>query len=385
MKRTVSLLPFALFLIVLPFPGTVAARLLLLALCFSIALWHWWHVPGARAAIPCKPVLFVWVVVCLASLGYTVDITYTAGELKNELGYTMMAFFAFFVLAADRAAATALFRATGVGLVLIGSWATAGWADNGFSWDERGPYGGIGVFSTYLVTTVPVLAWLSLEDPRPVLRRVAMGLLLFILFLAAISMQRAAWPALAVQALVVLVYVFRRRLVDISGRRAAGVAIVVVLVGGAGLQFIHHQRAGTEGRLTDDVRVAYWSNAAVKIVEHPFAGAGFGRRITYKAYPELAPANVTDLWHAHNVLLNYGLQLGMPGIVAFVALLAAFAYLFWQASAQGSGWAGVAGLALISGVLVRNQFNDFFVRDMSLFFWATMGLFVRLACCAKED
>lgn len=385
MKRTLSLLPFALFLIILPFPGTVAARLLLLVICFGVAIWHWWNVSGARAEIPCKPALFLWLIVCSASLSYTVDFVYTAGELKNELGYTMMAFFAFFVVAADRTAAATLFRAAAIGLVLIGSWATVGWAGNGFWWDESGRYGGIGVFSTYLVTIVPILAWLTLEDLRSAMRRVAMGLLLFALFLAVISMQRAAWPALALQALVVLGYVFRRRLVHIGWRGVAGMAIVVVLAGAAGLQFIHHQRVSTPGQLADDVRVAYWPRAAATIAEHPLAGAGFGRRVTYKAYPELTPANVTDLWHAHNVLLNYGLQLGVPGMIAFVWLLSAFAYLFWQAAAQGFGWAGVAGLALICGVLMRNQFNDFFVRDMSLLFWAIMGVLVRLSRATNED
>ena len=97
MRAHLPLLPFALFLIILPFPGTVAARLLLLAICFGIALWQWWRHPGVRAPIPCKPVLGAWTVVCTASLLYAFDPGYSQGELKNELGYTMMAFFAFVI------------------------------------------------------------------------------------------------------------------------------------------------------------------------------------------------------------------------------------------------------------------------------------------------
>ena len=385
MKRIPTLLPFALFIVVLPFPNTVALRLLLLAICFGVALWHWWRVPGARAAIPCKAALLAWWGVCIASLTYSGDVAYTASELKNELGYTMMAFFSFFVLAADRATALWLLRAVGAGFALIGLWAALAWAANGFVWDVAGRYGGFGVFSAYIVTVVPVLALLSLTDPQARVRRFAVGLLVLAVFLAVIAMQRAAWPALAVQAAVGLVYAFRRRLLAIGWRRMALAVVAIAVVGGAGLQYIQYVRsAGTESRLSDDVRVPFWPGVVAKIAEHPLVGAGFGQQMMHKAYPELTPKEVPDLWHAHNVLLNYGLQLGVPGIIAFVALLAAFANLFRRSPVVWGGWVSAAGLMLISGVLVRNQFNDFFIRDMSLLFWALTGILARLAVAAPQ-
>jgi O-antigen ligase len=380
--------PFALFIIVLPFPGTVALRMLLLAICFSISLWQWWRIPGARAAIPCKPALLVWGVVCAASLAYTGDLAYTAGELKNEVGFTMMAFFGFFVIAADRSAAIWLFRTVGAGLAFIGFWATLAWAGNGLVWNDGGRYGGIGIFATYLVTIVPVMVWLVVADPLPWMRRIAIGLLLFAAFLAIISMQRAAWPALAVQALIIVTYIFRRRLPDTEWRGVAVVVVAIAAIAGAGTQYIHHARfdnGSAEKRLTDDVRLAFWPKVTAKIAEHPFAGAGFGQNMMHKAYPDLTPAELPELWHGHNVLLNYGLQLGVPGIVAFIGLFAAFGYFFVRAVALGDGWVAVTGLAMLAGVLLRNQFNDFFIRDMSLLFWALTGLLVRLAVGAKAN
>lgn len=388
MKRVLSLLPFALFIVVLPFPGTVALRMLLLAVCFGIALWQWWRIPGVRVAIPCKAALFAWAGVGIASLAYTADFAYTAGELKNELGFTMMAFFGFFAIAADRAAAIWLLRAVGAGLAFIGLWATLAWAGNGLVWNEVGRYGGIGGFSTYLVTIVPILVWLVFADPLSRMRSAAMGLLFFAAFLALISMQRAAWPALAAQALIIVALAFHHRLVAMGWRRAVVAAIAVSFVATAGTQFIQQARFGDvvgEPQMADDVRLGFWPQVVAKIAEHPLVGTGFGRNMMHAAYPELTPVEVPDLWHAHNVLLNYGLQLGWPGIIALLFLFAAFGYLFLQSIAHGARWTGVAGLAIMVGVLTRNQFNDFFSRDMSLLFWALTGVLARLAVEAGQE
>ena len=72
-------LPFALFVVILPFPGTVGLRLLLLLLCFGTAVWQWWRIPSVRAAIPGMASIGVWVAVCAGSLFYSVDPAYSAG------------------------------------------------------------------------------------------------------------------------------------------------------------------------------------------------------------------------------------------------------------------------------------------------------------------
>ena len=71
--------------------------------------------------------------------------------------------------------------------------------------------------------------------------------------------------------------------------------------------------------------------------------------------------------------------MGVPGMLALGALFAGFGVLFWNAGSGPSSWVGVTGLVLLAGVVMRNQLNDFFIRDMSLLFWALIGLFARLA------
>src|SRR5207249_8492814 len=84
-------------LFILPFPGTVALRLLCLAGAFVVAIALWRRLAPPR--IPCKPALVFWALVALLSLAGAVDIPYSLGEIKNEILYTTMAFVAFF---ADR-------------------------------------------------------------------------------------------------------------------------------------------------------------------------------------------------------------------------------------------------------------------------------------------
>jgi O-antigen ligase len=380
---SLRLLPFALLLFILPFPGTVALRLLLLAMCFCIALWAWWRVPGVSATIPCKPVMGAWIVICMASLAYAFDASYTLGELKNELGYTMMAFFAFFAIAHERNNVVWLLRASGLGMVVIGVWAIGALVANGMIWREGGGHGGTGVFATYVVAIFAAQLWLTREDESPPLRRTALGLCVFAVVLAAATMQRAVWPVIALQLVVLLLMAARAGVVTLKRRTLVAAIGLVLAATAVGLVAIQQLRYGDfqeeQVQLKTDVRLKLWPKIVARIAEHPLSGTGFGRGMIRKAYPDLTPVETPALWHAHNVFLNYGLEMGVPGMLALGALFAGFGVLFWNAGSGPSSWVGVTGLVLLAGVVMRNQLNDFFIRDMSLLFWALIGLFARLA------
>jgi O-antigen ligase len=386
--KHILLLPFAMFLVILPFPGTVAVRLLLLVACFGIALWQWRQVPGARTAIPCKPALAAWIAVCLASLIYAVDFRYSLGEIKNELGYTLLAFFAFFVVARDRPTVLVLLRAMILGLLLIGGWATQDWLRHGFAWQERGLHGGIGIFATYVIAVVPALVWLLLEETTPFWQRLAACALAFAFFLAAITLQRVVWPVLAVQTVLMAALLARAGRLRVSRRQIIFATVAVALLATAGLIANQQRRYGSTeapaAALAADSRLAFWPSVIATIGEHPAIGAGFGRDSMRKAYPQLVPDYNPMLLHPHNVFLTYGIGMGVPGMLALLALFACWGLFFWRAAMGAATLAGIAGLALLTGVVLRNQLNDFFVRDMSLWFWALTGLFARIAMTAKQ-
>src|SRR4051812_1531861 len=89
-------LPFALLLFILPFPGTVALRLLCLSAAVIVAAINWRRLQPPP--LSCKSALLLWGGLALLSIGYAVEPAYSLAEIKNEVGYTMMAFVAFFAM-----------------------------------------------------------------------------------------------------------------------------------------------------------------------------------------------------------------------------------------------------------------------------------------------
>lgn len=91
-----TLLPACLLIAILPVTHTVALRLLLLALTLGIALRAWLREP--HPPIPARAMLAVWSAIAVASLAWSVDREYSSGEVINEIGYAMAAYFSFFAL-----------------------------------------------------------------------------------------------------------------------------------------------------------------------------------------------------------------------------------------------------------------------------------------------
>lgn len=69
-------------------------------------------------------------------------------------------------------------------------------------------------------------------------------------------------------------------------------------------------------------RVIIWERALDAIADHPVVGVGLGvfERILYEPYP-LAGFIPGDIHHAHNLFLQTALDLGMPGMIGFIALV----------------------------------------------------------------
>jgi putative inorganic carbon (hco3(-)) transporter len=380
-SRTLTLLPFMLLLFVLPFPGTVALRLASLAVSFLVAIALWRRL--APPAIPCKPALLAWMAVALLSLVWAVDPAYSLGEIKNEILYTMMAFVAFFAVTRDEADLRRLLLALAAGALLLCSLALESRMRLGL-WNSEGIHGGVSAFAGYAIAVAPMLLLLGSRLAAAWRRAAVFALFLLVAATAFFTLQRIVWWALALQAMIALILLWRRDILKLrAGTLLACVTGVVLLAAGA---FLAAQQAkfGTSiGVAAEDIPLGRFRLGPVlhRIAESPIAGAGFGRGILSKAHRDLIPKDNMLLWHAHNVFLNYGLEMGVPGMLVLAWLFVSLLREYWRLYAgqdRVASLLGVAGLTLVAGMLLRNQVNDMFVRDEAILFWALNGMLLGL-------
>ncbi|HXC41849.1 MAG TPA: O-antigen ligase family protein [Burkholderiales bacterium] len=383
----------AALLAILPFPGTVALRLTLLTITVVTAAAMWRRL--APPPLPCKLPIVLWAGVALLSVAWSFDPRYSLGELKNEVGYTLLGFIGFYVLAVDAAQGRRMLGglAMGAAVMLGGAFVLQ---SGQRIWIEDTFVGGSGTFSTYLVVIAPLVLAPLLAAGRIGSAGVALGVVLFAGFLTG---QKIFVAVGALEVALLLWLLSRARLVQWNRAWLAAAGVIGVIVLGLMLRQILINRAMTDNPLQDnmvqDVRVRQWPLVMRTILSHPL-GAGFGREAMHKAYPDLLPGDVPLFWHAHNLFLNYGLEAGIAGMLVLLLVFAALLREFWRLCAQSGPSAsstqrviGAAGFAMVAGVMARNMTNDFFMRDMSLLFWSLSGLLLgwgsRLATQVKPS
>jgi len=136
-------------------------------------------------------------------------------------------------------------------------------------------------------------------------------------FLVAATLSRGGMVALAAGAVLVVAFFvpFRWRLVLTVSFTV--LVIGLIAYGGSRLEEdIVGDMLGLSGRLE------IWSRALLGIADFPLTGMGVSgfRRVVHVLYPLFTISSDIDLGHAHNQLLQAALDLGLPGLVAYLAL-----------------------------------------------------------------
>jgi putative inorganic carbon (HCO3(-)) transporter len=106
---------------------------------------------------------------------------------------------------------------------------------------------------------------------------------------------------------------------------------------------------------TLEARVEIWSRAIYGLQDFPFTGMGMNtfREVVHVLYPLFTIAPDVDIGHAHNEFLQAGLDLGIPGLIAFIALyLGAFWMLadVWNRTRNSQPATRTLHLAIVLGL-----------------------------------
>lgn len=384
------LVPAGTFLFILPFTHTVALRLLALFTAFGIALWQWWpaRTPALPGSLPAWRWIAFWALLPLALAVASRDPAYSIGEWKTEVVYGMLALTTFFVMVRSE---IRLRQAIGVLLaafMVLTLWALAAYLQSGM-WNEASRFGGTGTFSTYLVTVMPLLVVAgALRLGGRHTGTLLTALVVLGLGAGFLTGQRGLWVAIAAQTIGLTCIL---RMTGLWRPRVAVFPVVLVLIlvlSFAAMQLASTLRFGsvsgqvigvdskTGAIIQKDPRLLNWWEVIERVAQEPVTGHGFGRGMMAKAYPEMKD-RPDMFWHAHNLVLDYGIQMGVPGLAAILGLFGAL-LAHWIRLARSSDALvraiGIAGVLLVVGVFARNMTNDFFQRDLSLLFWALTGL-----------
>src|SRR6185295_6138284 len=115
--------------------------------------------------------------------------------------------------------------------------------------------------------------------------------------------------------------------------------------------------------------------------QRPLTGYGFGRGLMHDTLRAKFGSLDINLWHAHNLVLEAALQLGVPGVLLLLLLLGALVRQGWRYAMSDDDLSAAGGMALIglvAGMVVRNMTDSLFGRQNSLLFWGVAGVLLAI-------
>ncbi len=140
---------------------------------------------------------------------------------------------------------------------------------------------------------------------------------LLVVFLLLATSSRGGILAFAVGAFVIMgLYTTGKwRLVLVSAVIPGSIAILAYLNSQAGTNIVG-DALGLSGRME------IWSRALLVLHDFPLTGVSINgfRQVVHELYPLFEISRDVDIAHAHNHLLQVGLDLGLPGLISYLAL-----------------------------------------------------------------
>jgi O-antigen ligase len=374
----------ALFLASAMFAHDVALRLLLLfggAACAAAFVARNWR--SVSVLPPIWLPFIAWAAWATLSLAWSAEPARTLKELHNEVGYTALALVLCYVGAQARDSARIILPVLAASATLLCGVAFHHYL---FSPDPFGEgwHGGPGHLSSTLLMLLPgviAVVWYGRRHAwRPVYLWLASAVGILILVAAYTTLNRTIWIGFTVQLALMLALLSLRGHGSLPwSPRKVGIVISVILVAGIAMAaYVHAERereGAAPGPLEKDPRIALWEETLDYIAERPLTGYGFGRGLLRNTLRE--ETGNAMLWHSHNLFLDAVLQTGAPGLALFLLLLGATLREGWRFARNRSDATAAAGIALVAivcGMVIRNMTDLLFLRHNALFYWGAAGL-----------
>jgi len=207
-----------------------------------------------------------------------------------------------------------------------------------------------------------------------------------------ISQSRGAWVGFVAAALLLMITG------SLWTRRAAYVVVAVSLAAVLALRpwkiwnASDQAAVGSGGVISIAGRAEIWSRAVYGIQDFPFTGMGMNafRKVMPVLYPAFTIPPEVDVASAHNHILQAALDLGIPGMVAYLAIWAATArILYYVVRRSVDSFKRVVAQGIGAGLFAQFVFQ---LTDaiplgakVGIFFWLALGITAALFRLAREE
>jgi len=241
----------------------------------------------------------------------------------------------------------------------------------------RGFYGSPNNLALFLERSIPLTLAVGLWSTRG--RRKLLYAMAAVLLLAATGLthSRGAWLLGIPASLLFLAAARGRRpLLVTAGAVLAGGLLLLVLAGPGRLAAVTSLAQGTTF-----LRLQLWRSSLTMIRDHPVLGVGLdGFLYAYRSTYVLPTAwEEFNLSHPHNLVLDFWIRLGLPGLAAIGYLLASFFRQAWRACRRCSeAEANLLAVGLMAGMVAFLAHgavdNAFFLADLAYVFMLMLAL-----------
>lgn len=191
--------------------------------------------------------------------------------------------------------------------------------------------------------------------------------------------NRGAIIALAVTGFVIFVQLRSRRAMLLVGLPVLAAAIIAFQVSGVQQRFDGlfdgTVRASESAGLYE--RIALWRAAPSVIGEHWLFGVGPGRSPAYIA--QHTPATLNSEYAVHNNFLAVATELGLPGLLLYVALFGSVLLLMWQKGrTSAKHWPAPEARALAASLVAYLAVGMFITRHDQALPYILVGFAIAL-------
>jgi len=366
--------------------------------------------------LPARWALLLFIAWATLSLLWSADPGLTWSKLRTDLFIPIWAYGAAFTWARSSRNRESIFGGLAIGMILLALISMIAllplWGLDRYIPEARFAslerpipiwYPGVGDASSYAILCVgPFLSWVAWNSRW----RAKISLLIVIATLTAIavSMNR---NALVVLPFAVAAFFIVRAWIQASPRELqpgvsrphaslkttiAALVVCALLIAPFLMETVSRERLASSGQpippwghatltmVSHDPRPRMWQEYLHLGMSHPWVGVGFGRLVPGVAYhtrddPILTQADPNAFSHAHNIFINLWLQLGLVGVILYLAVFIGIVrWAIRHARANRIAQVAFAGVVtVLLAALLRDLTDDFLIFAMGTVFWVSLG------------